>query len=76
MQGANVQLRSRLQEMAADALEMEDELHQQRQLNEHLISQHPEIKTAVEMALQKEQATHDIRNEKVLQLLSAKVGTI
>ena len=66
-------MRARVQEVDGEIMAAEDEILKLQQLNVCLMEQNPEIKTAVEIAVAKERQSHEERNAKVLQLLSAKV---
>ena len=63
-----------MQEVDGEIMAAEDEILKLQQLNVCLMEQNPDIKAAVENAVAKERQSHEERNAKVLQLLSAKVA--
>lgn len=76
-QGANAQLRDRVQDLAVDLQEAREELAALSSLQERLAEAAPEdvnVDALIEAAVAHERAAQDSRNRKVLELLKSKVG--
>lgn len=79
VQGANTQLRGRVQELAADLQGAEEEVAALEGLQEQLAAEldaDEHIKALVDAAVAREHAIQEARNRKVLDLLSSKVSSI
>lgn len=74
VQGANMQLRQRLQETLLELQTAHDQLHILQQLQQQLEEDVPGAPALVDAALAQERALQNARNERVLQLLKSKVG--
>ena len=74
MQGANLQLRQRLQESLAELHVAHEQLAILQQLQQQLEEDVPGAGALVDAALAQERALQDARNERVLQMLKSKVG--
>ena len=76
LQGANAQLRSRVQDLAADLQGAEEEVAALEGLQEQLTAEvgaDEHIRALVDAAVAREHAIQEARNRKVLDLLSSKV---
>ena len=76
LQGANTQLRERVQDLAADLQGAEEEVAALEGLQEQLAAEvgaDEHIKALVDAAVAREHAVQEARNRKVLDLLSSKV---
>ena len=76
-QGANTQLRSRVQDLAADLQGTREEVAALESLQEQLaadLDADEAVKGLIEAAVAREHAVQEARNRKVLDLLSSKVG--
>lgn len=76
-QGANTQLRSRVQDLAADLQGTQEEVAALEGLQEQLaadLDADEAVKGLIEAAVAREHAVQEARNRKVLDLLSSKVG--
>ncbi len=79
VQGANTQLRGRVQELAADLQGADEEVAALEGLQEQLAAEldaDEHIKALVDAAVAREHAIQEARNRKVLDLLSSKVRSI
>lgn len=79
MQGANAQLRGRVQDLAAELREAREELAALGGLQEELaadVAGDVDVESLVAAALGRERAAQDARNSKVLELLKSKVCTL
>ena len=77
MQGANAQLRGRVQELATELQGATDELAVLQQLRNELEgSASPRVESIVNAAVARERSLQEARNRKVLELLNSKVGTL
>lgn len=74
MQGANLQLRQRLQDALVELQQAQDQMHILQQLQQELEEGVPGAATLVAAAVAQERALQDARNERVLQMLRSKVG--
>ncbi len=74
MQGANLQLRQRLQESLAELHVAHEQLAVLQQLQHQLEEDVPGAAVLVDVALAQERALQDSRNDRVLQMLKSKVG--
>ncbi len=75
-QGANAQLRGRVQELAGELQDASEELAALGGLREQLaaeVADNVDVDALVETALARERAAQDARNRKVLELLKSKV---
>ena len=76
LQGANVQLRGRVQELATELQGASEELEVLQQLRNELEgSASPRVESIVNTAVARERTLQEGRNRKVLELLNSKVGT-
>ena len=76
-QGANTQLRGRVQDLAADLQGAQEEVAALEGLQEQLaadLDADEAVKGLIEAAVAREHAVQEARNRKVLDLLSSKVG--
>ncbi len=76
-QGANTQLRSRVQDLAADLQVAQEEVAALEGLQEQLaadLDSDEAVKGLINAAVAREHAVQEARNRKVLDLLSNKVG--
>ena len=76
-QGANTQLRNRVQDLAADLQGTQEEVAALEGLQEQLaadLDADEAVKGLIEAAVAREHAVQEARNRKVLDLLSSKVG--
>ena len=77
MQGANAQLRGRVQELATELQGATEELAVLQQLRNELEgSASPRVESIVNAAVARERSLQEMRNRKVLELLNSKVGTL
>ena len=75
-QGANAQLRGRVQELAGELQDAHEEMAALGVLQEQLaaeVGDDVDVNALVETALARERAAQDARNRKVLELLKSKV---
>lgn len=76
LQGANAQLRGRVQELATELQGATEELAVLQQLRNELEgSASPRVESVVNAAVARERTLQEARNRKVLELLNSKVGT-